>query len=158
MKGSMASNWDERWMDLATLISGWSKDRSRKIGCVIVNDLQSVVSLGWNGFPRNINDDIENRHDRPQKYEWTEHAERNAIYNATLNNTSVRGCTLYCTWHPCTDCARGIIQTGIKRVVCAEPDWEDIDRWSAKFKMVKKMLDEANIHVEYMNGYGPIEV
>ena len=70
---------DDRFMNLA-YVAEWSKDRSTKVGCVVIGPDREVRSMGYNGFPRGINDEIERRHARPDKY--TEHAERNAIYNA----------------------------------------------------------------------------
>ncbi len=136
--------WDKRWMDLAALVASWSKDRSRKTSAVIVDDRNVLVSIGWNGFPRGLNDDADHRHERPAKYRWTEHAERNAIYNAAANGYPVRGCTMYLTWYPCADCARAIIQSGIRAVVCVEPDWND-PNWSEDFAVVKEMFSEAGI-------------
>ena len=81
-------SWKTRWMDLTIFISQWSKDRSRKCGAIIVDDRNVLISIGWNGFPRGINDDIDARHARPAKYQWTEHAERNAIYNAAAAGAS----------------------------------------------------------------------
>ena len=78
-------SWDLRWMSVASLVATWSKDRSRKCGAVIVDSRNVLVSLGWNGFPRGVADSPDYRHERPEKYLWTEHAERNAIYNAAAN-------------------------------------------------------------------------
>ena len=141
-------NWDKRWMSLAQLVSTWSKDQSRKTGCVIVDDRQVLISVGWNGFPRGINDDISERYERPIKYMWTEHAERNAIYNAVAKGISVLNCRMYLTWYPCSDCARAIIQSGIKTLYCIEPDWYDI-RWKEHFVLVREMLKEVDIKIIY---------
>ena len=145
------SNWDQRWIDLCKLVSTWSKDRSRQVGAVIVDNRNTVVSLGWNGFPRGINDDIESRHTRPQKYLWTEHAERNAIYNACSKGLSLLDTSIYLLWYPCADCARAIIQSGIYNVICVEPDWND-PTYKADFAVVRFMLEEADINVRYLNG------
>ena len=142
------TNWSNRWISLAQLVSGWSKDKSRKTGCVIVDNRQVLISIGWNGFPRKINDNIEARYQRPQKYKWTEHAERNAIYNAAAKGNAVLGCTMYLTWYPCADCARAIIQSGIYLLVGVEPDWND-EIWKEDFQIVKEMLGEANIKVAW---------
>src|SRR3954465_12147778 len=76
------ADWDGRFMRMAGEIAGWSKDLSRKVGCVIVGPKNEIRAAGYNGFPRNTNDTRAYRHERPMKYKWTEHAERNAIYNA----------------------------------------------------------------------------
>ena len=112
-------NWDDRFMGLARHVASWSKDRSTKVGAVIVDDRQRVLGLGYNGFPRGVNDDVEDRHERPAKYQWTEHAERNAIFNSV---GTLDFCTIYIPWYPCADCARAIIQCGIKKVVAIRPE------------------------------------
>ena len=76
------SKWDVRFLRLALEVSTWSKDRSTQVGAVIVGEDRSPGPYGYNGFPRIIDDEKEERHIRPTKYDWTEHAERNAIYNA----------------------------------------------------------------------------
>ncbi len=147
-------SWENRWMDLAILVASWSKDRSRKTSAVIVDDRNVLVSLGWNGFPRGLDDDADHRHQRPAKYKWTEHAERNAIYNAAANGFAVRGCTMYMPWYPCADCARAIIQSGILKLVCVEPDWAD-EKWAADFSVVKEMLTEAGVTSQFIEGFAP---
>lgn len=142
----MNDKWTERWMGMCELIASWSEDRSTKVSAVIVDDRNVLVSMGWNGFPRGIAGDIEERHERPAKYLWTEHAERNAIFNAASVGVSLKGCTMYLQWYPCADCARAIIQSGITRIVCKEPDWNH-DRWGESFKMVKDMLTEVGMDV-----------
>lgn len=142
-------SWNERWTSLSGFIANWSKDKSTKVGAVIVDDRNNLIALGWNGFPRGINDEIEERHTRPTKYDFTEHAERNAIYNAAANGVKLLGCTLYLTWFPCADCARGIIQSGIKTVVCYEPSIDS--KWNDSFKNSKQLLTEAGIKLVYMN-------
>ena len=142
-------SWSTRWMDMAKLVATWSKDRSRTCGAVIVDDRNVLVSLGWNGFPRGIEDEWDSRHDRPAKYKWTEHAERNAIFNAAANGYATRGCTMYISWYPCADCARAIIQSGISVLVCTEPDWND-KVWAADFEVVKEMLEEAAVDVRFV--------
>lgn len=87
------------------------------MGAVIVGEDRTPGPNGYNGFPRTIDDERVARHARPAKYLWTEHAERNAIYNAARVGVAVKGCTIYVTHMPCTDCAPAIIQVGIKRVV-----------------------------------------
>ena len=99
--------WDRRWLDLADHVSQWSKDQSTKVGCVIVGEANQVLSLGYNGFPRGVNDTPPERHQRPAKYKWTEHAERNALFNAARTGTNLTGAVLYVPWFPCVDCAQG---------------------------------------------------
>ena len=142
------TNWDDKFMNLAKHISEWSKDRSTKVGCVIIGPMNDVRALGYNGFPRGIDDDIDARHDRPAKYLWTEHAERNAIFNAASTGTPLAGCSVYVPWFPCGDCARAIIQSGITTLIAYEQDWDD-PKWN--FGTVKGMLEEAGIEIVFMD-------
>lgn len=106
--------WCKRFLNLAYEIASWSKDTSTQVGCVIMNEDGMPLSFGYNGMPRGIEDDVEARHERPEKYFWFEHAERNAIYQC---QTSLKGATAYVTHAPCSDCARAFIQSGIKAIV-----------------------------------------
>jgi len=152
------NRWDKRWMEMVELVSRWSKDRSRQVGAVIVDSRNVCISMGWNGFPRGIDDEVEERHDRPVKYLWTEHAERNAIYNAAAAGSKLLGCRIYLGWYPCADCARAIIQSGIGVMICVEPDWGD-KTYAADFKVVEEMLREASVEVIYAEGLvSPVRV
>ena len=138
------NSWDVKFIGLARHVASWSKDQSTKVGCVIVGPTKDVRTLGYNGFPRNVNDDIKERHERPAKYFWTEHAERNAIYNAASTGVPLSECTAYTTLFPCADCARAMIQSGIKTVVTYTPDWND-SKW--QFGEVRDMLEEAGMKI-----------
>lgn len=115
---TIITKWDRRWMQVAELVATWSEDESTKVGAVIVDPIrQNLIQLGWNGLPRGI-ENTKERNERPEKYKWFEHAERNAIYNsAASGSANLCGSVLYVTYHPCCDCVRGIIQSGITRVV-----------------------------------------
>lgn len=141
------ANWDARWLQVADHIATWSKDRSTQVGCVIVGNANQVLSMGYNGFPRGVNDDIEERHDRPDKYLWTEHAERNAIYNAARTGTALAGSTMYLPWYPCADCARAIIQSGISTLVATAPVLGANPQWDHDFEVSKEMLLEGKVVV-----------
>ncbi len=151
----MSKTWDERWMATAVQKGSWSKDRSRKVGAVIVDKDNVEVSNGWNGFPRKINDDVEERHQRPAKYLWSEHSERNALYNAARKGRATDGCRIYQSMYPCAHCARGIIQSGIVEVITVEPDWDDLT-YADEFAVTKAMLDEAGVNVRFMDGETPV--
>ena len=146
-----SSKWDERFMLLAHHVAEWSKERGRRVGAVIVGPDKEIRSTGFNGFPRGVNDDIEERHSRETgaKYIWSSHAERNAIYNAARIGTPLKGCVMYVPWFPCVDCAKAIIQSGIAEVVAYEPDITD-PRWGEEFVLVFDMLREAAVTVRYM--------
>jgi dCMP deaminase len=147
------ADWDLRFMDLAGFIGSWSKDRSRQVGCVVVAPDNSIRSIGFNGFPRGLNDDHDARHERPSKYLWTEHAERNAIYTAARNGIPLDGCRLYLPWFPCVDCARAIVQAGLSELVCQEPDISDA-QWGEGFKVSIELLKEAGVRVRFMEPRG----
>jgi dCMP deaminase len=142
----MKVNWDKRFMDLAKYISEWSKDRSTKVGAVIVNDDNIILSVGYNGFCRGCDDTKEERHERPAKYKYTEHAERNAIYNANRLMVCLKGAKIYIPWFPCTDCARAIIQSGIRTVVVPAPNFQD-ERWGEDFKVSVELFEETGVNV-----------
>jgi dCMP deaminase len=145
------TDWDSRFMDMAKLVATWSKDRSRQTACVIVGTSKEVVSVGYNGFPRGIDDTVESRHERPAKYQWTEHAERNAIYNAVRCGISTLGCTAYLPWYPCADCARALIQAGVSTLVAYKPDFND-PKWGDDFRCVEVMLNEAGLKTRWIEG------
>lgn len=139
------ADWDNRFIEVSHLVSSWSKDRKRKVGAVIVDD-RRIISSGFNGIPVGCNDDEDSRHLKPKKLLFFEHAERNAIYAAAKYGIKTEGCKMYLTWFPCADCARAIIQSGIKKVVCYEPDWKD-DTWGDTFTASKEMMEEAGIEI-----------
>jgi dCMP deaminase len=113
------ADWDKRFLELADHVAQWSKDPRTKVGAVIVDEKKRVVSVGYNGFPRGVDDDDARYEDRQTKHLFVAHAERNALDNAPL---MVDGCTLYVPLVPCNECAKSIIQKGIQRVVSYVPD------------------------------------
>lgn len=144
--------WDRHFYEDAVHVARKSKDRATKCGCVIVNQHQVVLTSGWNGFPRGVNDDIDARHERPAKYLWTEHGERNAIYNAAAEGVALRDSTAYVTGMPCCDCARALIQAGIRRLVTIEPDWNSAHIQSTQHPMVSlQMFSEALVNITFLN-------
>jgi dCMP deaminase len=143
------ANWDERFIGLALHIGSWSKDRSTKVGCVIVGPSNEVRALGYNGFVRGAKDDITERHERPAKYLWTEHAERNAIYSAALVGIPLEGCRMYLPWFPCMDCARAVIQAGLVELIAFRPDLDD-PTWGAHFRAAIEMMAEAKVVVRFL--------
>lgn len=144
----MRETWDQFYLKMADLIASRSKDRSAKIGAVLVKD-NAVISMGYNGFPRGVNDDVEARHERPAKYSYTEHGERNAILNAARHGISTFGSTMYTQGVPCADCSRAVIQAGCSRVVAY---WQANERifpgWIESCRMGREMLEEAGVKVE----------
>ena len=145
----MTEKWDLRFLRLAKEISTWSKDPSSKIGVVIVNDDRRVLATGYNGFPRGVEDTSERLIDREQKYPLIIHAELNALLNALYSGVSVKDATLYVYGLPvCSDCAKGIIQVGIKRVVM--PVQEIPKHWDESWSETKAMFDEAGVKYEFL--------
>lgn len=136
--------WDDRFIGLAEYVSSWSKDPSSKVGACIIGDRRRVVSLGFNGFPRGIKDDVERLNDRAVKYRLVSHAERNALDNA---ETSVVGATIYVTRHPCSECAKSIVQRGIVRVVY-QPHADFDARWAEDLAWAKEILAEGGVSLE----------
>ncbi len=133
-------------MDLADHISAWTEDRDFSVGAVIVGDDLEIRSTGYNGLPRGVKSDDDARFDRAsgEKFFWFEHAERNAIYNAARMGTPVDGCTIYVNRFPCADCARAIIQSGIKTVICPPKPAHD-GALDHSFDVSEVMLAEAGI-------------
>lgn len=142
--------WDKRFLELAFHISTWSKDRGRKVGCVIVGPNKEIRSTGYNGFPPGVDDSIEERHERPTKYLYSEHSERNALYFASNIGVSVNGCSIYVNHCPCVECARGIIRSGIHRVVTIAPDFDD-PKYGESFKVTVQIFKEAGVLLNYLN-------
>ena len=135
-----------RFLELAKHISGWSKDPSTKVGCVVVGEDREIRSTGFNGFPRGISDDNDRLTDREKKYPLICHAEENAIMHAARIGVSLKGSTAYVTWPPCSRCARSLIQAGIKEVVYSTTE-EVPERWLDDFNTSTGMLKEANVLV-----------
>ena len=136
--------WDQRYMALAKEVATWSKDPSSQIGAVAIGDKGQVLSQGYNGFPRGIEDTKIRYDNRETKYKYVVHAEMNVIYNATYNGISLNGSTLYVYGLPvCSDCAKGIIQVGIKKVVV--PNMKVTDLWKDSWERSKAMFNEASV-------------
>jgi len=141
------NNWDLKFISQARLVAEWSKDTNRKNGAVIVNEDNIVLSQGYNGFPIGCDDSIPSRYIQPNKYLFTEHAERNALYFAARNGVSLKGSRMYMTMFPCADCARGMIQCGITKIIAPTPD-VDHPKWGEHFRAAMVMLEEANVEIE----------
>ena len=137
--------WADKFMTQARLNASWSKIRTTKVGAVIVDQQNRVVSQGFNGFPRGIEDTEERLIDREEAKLLACHAEANAIDNRGSN--SIEGCTIYCTHHPCIDCAKRLIQNGISKIVYETPVTQEFrERWNVA--KVEEILAEAGIEVE----------
>ncbi|SMN16303.1 dCMP deaminase [uncultured Candidatus Thioglobus sp.] len=144
------NKWDRRYLSLAKEVSTWSKDPSTQVGAVTVGSKKEVLSQGFNGFPRGIHDTDERYNNRDTKYKLVVHAEMNAIYNATYSGTSLDGATLYVYGLPiCSECAKGIIQVGIKKVVVEKS--KELDNWNESVQLSKEMFDESGVELIIIN-------
>mgnify|MGYP005989624427 CR=1 FL=1 len=152
MKGIfiLSNKWDKRFLDLAEHIASWSKDPSKKIGAVAVGAQGQILAQGYNGFPRGINDLAFRYEDREEKYKLVVHAEMNVIYNASYNGVSLNDSTLYVYGLPvCHDCAKGIIQVGIKNVMMSNKVFPIGKRWEESWMTTQKLFKESGIHYEF---------
>jgi len=144
--------WEQYFRSIANQVKLKSKDENTQIGAVIVGSDNEIVSTGYNSFPRGINDNVESRQERPEKYFWFEHAERNALYNAARIGVSTKGCTMYLTCGiPCADCARGIINSGISKIVCENhmTFGTSTQKWYEHAKRSLVMFEESGVEVAY---------
>ena len=162
MKGTstLSSKWEQRYLRLAHEIAGWSKDPSTQVGVIAVADGR-VIAQGYNGLPRGMRDSWNRLSNRAVKYKYIVHAEMNTIFNATYHGQSLQGSTLYVYGLPvCSDCALGVIQVGIKKVVM--PEQEVPEKWRDSWELTKSMFDEAGVEytfIEYdgQDNYSGIE-
>lgn len=149
----LSDKWTKRFLELAYLVSTWSKDTSTQVGAFITDLDGNPKSFGYNGIPRGVDDNVVERMIKPVKYYYCEHAERNAIYQAPGD---LKGCIMYSTHHPCSDCARAIIQKGFKAIVV---DAKHSNSGSSKFSIdwnenithARTMLMEAGIEIIEIN-------
>ena len=148
--------WVEYFRNLAHQVKLKSKDENTQIGAIIVGKDKEIVSTGYNSFPRGLKDNKKSRQERPEKYYWFEHGERNAIYNAARIGVSTKGCTMYLSCGiPCSDCARGIINAGITRIFCERGVITKGDHWEENYNRSWEMLEEAGINIQfYDDEYG----
>jgi len=142
--------WVEYFRTLSHPVKLKSKDDSTQIGAIIVGKDKEIVSTGYNSFPRGIDDFKKERQEKPEKYFWFEHGERNAIYNAARIGVSTKGCTMYLSCGvPCSDCARGIINAGIVRIFCERGGGAKGIKWAESAERSWEMLDEAGVSVQF---------
>lgn len=145
MKRKDYISWDQYFMGVALLAANRSKDPSTQVGACIVNDDNKIVSTGYNGAPIGYNDDTCMTWEREgsfldTKYAYVCHAELNAILNSP---SPLKGCRIYVALFPCNECAKAIIQSGIKEVIYMDDKYATADNVIAS----KKMLDAC--HIKY---------
>lgn len=147
-------NWVNYYKQLANTVKLKSKDKYTQIGAVIVGEDGEIVSTGYNSFPRGLDDGIDERQERPEKYYWFEHAERNAIYNAARIGVSTKGTTMYLSCGlPCADCARGIINAGVRRIFCERVDVTKGELWKESQERSWDMFLETGVDVCFYDNY-----
>lgn len=143
-------NWDVFFTGLAEYVSKKSKDKSTKVGAVLVGKDNEVLSIGYNGFPRGVDDYKEEYHNRPTKYLITSHAEENACCNAARQGIKLLDSTLYLMYEPvpCATCTRLIIQCGIKEIVGTMRVFPGFgQQWKEEMKYSSRMLNETGIKI-----------
>lgn len=141
--------WDAYYLEICKVVGSRSKDPNTQLGCIIVGPAHEIRSTGYNSFPRGIRDDVPERLERPAKYLWIEHAERNAICNAARAGTATERCTIYVEIMPCMDCARAIVQAGISEVVISDARMSQYasEYYNQHFSLVEVLFAEAGVKV-----------
>jgi len=139
--------WASRLLNMAKEVASWSKDESTKVGAVITTEDGKPISWGFNGMPMGVNDTLPERQERPLKYKWFAHAERNAMDLASRSDLS--GCVMFVTFFPCSSCAQSIIQRNIATIVVdAEYAADKMpERWKEDMIVSMEMLNEAGVRI-----------
>ena len=125
-----------------------SPDLSKKVGCVIASTSGRPLVVGFNDFPDRCLRKI-SRLERPEKYDWLEHAERKALNHAARHGIAVEGATAYVTYFPCSDCARSLADSGISRVVSPMPDCTH-PRWGDSWRIAINIFQESGVQMAFM--------
>lgn len=141
-----------KYFELAKhLADNFSKDSSTKVGAIfLAPESFQILSMGYNGMPRGFDETKIHRWERPQKYLYVEHAERNAIYNACRNGTPLENSIAIVTMFPCADCMRALIQSGVKEIITVQPNIE-CTRWGTHFQASLEMCIECNVSLIFID-------
>ncbi len=139
-----------KMLEIAYLVAKQSNDPSTQNGALLINGREDIVGIGINQFPRGVRETAE-RWQQPLKYKIVEHAERDVLYDATREGVPTEGLTMVCPWAPCTDCARAIIQCGIKKLITHKQAFDrSPEFWKQDIEIALTILQEAGIeHVAY---------
>lgn len=136
-----------KFVGVAQAVAALSKDPSTKVGAVVLSDDGTILSVGFNGFPRGVDDNYQRYIDRPTKLSFIAHAESNAIAQAARNGVRLMGSTIVLTaLYPCSTCAKQIIQAGIKKVISPRP--ASGSKWIEEWEITDILFREAGIEVE----------
>ncbi len=139
------NKWDLRFLNIAKEMANCSKDPSTKVGAVIVDGQNRIVSAGFNGFPQKISDDINRLNNRELKYQYTIHAEANALL---FSKRDIQGHVIYVyPFMPCAECTKMIIQCGISKVVSYKTPYDKLTRWKDSFDLTEELLKEAGVNL-----------
>jgi dCMP deaminase len=138
----ISSKWQARFLALTKEVASWSKD-STQVGAVIVRPDRTVASVGFNGFPRGVDDSMDRINNRSTKLLFTLHAELNAILAS--KEPLISYSLFVWPFQPCAQCASAIIQSGIKEVYCPYNDHLAQERWRESFIAALQMFDEAGV-------------
>ena len=151
MKRKDYLSWDEYFMAIAKLSAKRSKDPSTQVGACIVSKENRILSIGYNGAPNGYNDDIFpwDREGNPldTKYLYVVHAERNAILNYNGSRKDLEGAKIYVDLFPCNECAKEIIQAGIKEVIYLSDKYKDTEGTIAS----KRLFDNCNVRYRMLD-------
>lgn len=139
---------DKKYIEITESLTGLSDDPKTGVASMIVKD-NNIISYGVNELPFRSNK-LKERCEKPLKDKWMVHAERNAIYKAARDGISLIDANMYCTYFPCADCARGIVQTGISKLYTKKPDFNH-HKWGETWVEAITMLKECGVSVVWTN-------
>jgi dCMP deaminase len=143
---SISSKWDERFLDVARIISTWSKDPSTKVGAIAVNVERKIVAQGYNGFPAGCDDSPAFYDNRESKYSRIIHAETNVICNACNAGVGLHCATIYIYgMYPCPECVKLLAQVQVGRIVFTVGETQNLEKWKSDFDTSKALMRELHI-------------
>lgn len=149
----IARHWDVRFLNIARLVSTWSKDPLTKVGAIAVSPDRRILAQGYNGFPSGSKDLPEDYAVRERKYENIIHAESNVIYNACNAKTGLTCATVFVFgMYPCSECIKALAQVGIARVVFQLGNSQSKDKWKEEFKISRRIMMELGIGMTQYKG------
>lgn len=138
-----------KYYPIAQSVAGLSKDPNTKVGALVIDKRGSIRAVGYNGFPRGVNDDPLMYADRETKLRFIAHAEANAIANAASTGTPLQGCSLVVTKFPCRECAKMIINAGISHIF--SPAYSIMGDWASSNYDAQRMFMEAGLTIEFFD-------
>jgi len=144
----MKQKWINRFQELSEHIAGWSKDPNRKVGCVIVDEANHILATGYNGFPKDIEDDEKSLYDQDLKRKMMVHAERNAVDRMEFALFKPKEINLFCTTFPCDLCAKRLAKSNVTCVYAPQPNLEH-PYWGQKYINSLKILLGNGIDIAY---------